>query len=736
MNSGITHSTSKRRLPVFALLLFFSCTFFGASFSFAQLAPDDKEIVKSSGESDEQEELDFYSLESMINAEIVSATKKKQKISEAPAIITVITAQQIKDRGYQTVGEALESVAGMDMLHDHVRFNAGIRGINGGMRGGSKIIKLMIDGQPVSFRSSSENWLGEELIPMNVVERIEIIRGPASALYGANAFLGVINVITKSGEKVQWGEASGKFAYGSKVLSYGGQVMVGGKFAGVDFIASGTINRADQSGNKLVNIPGSTHSSSDTRSEGEIAFPMSYFAKVGYSNDTLGTFGLDFNYQRLDSYGEFMDWAVVTHNNRIHLYNMYARAKYSRNLFKLFDVSASFAYSKGGPANSERFDIDDDDDSWITRDYGFDSIDVTAEARFNLDKWTNFSVGFDLTNDMETIQTFYTHDGSTNTVIQNSGGNAGGKKTFRNIGAYAQAMIYPFRMFKASFMESLGFIGGLRYDTHNIYENVWNWRIGAVYQVTDTIYTKALYGTSFKAPASAQLYTNPITNEGVLGNEDLKPEKAQTVELAAGAQFMKHFSMNLNIFYNNIKQKVELVLPTGTVSNVKAQNVAEINSIGGETDLIFTYKFLFTYVNYSFQKSIVKKQNLILGEVKINTDLFPSHMIKFGANYKIPWLFLNLNVEGKYLTSRLSSEQNAQVWDAVNYRTDRYNIDSYFLLDAMISTHGLSFIGDKETEIRLKVYNIFNTSYAYPGFQDFDIPGFERSFVVSLVQQF
>ena len=64
------------------------------------------------------------------------------------------------------------------------------RGVSGELRGGSRLIKVMVNGHPVSFRSETTNWLNGALVPMDVIDRIEVIRGPGSALYGANAFLG------------------------------------------------------------------------------------------------------------------------------------------------------------------------------------------------------------------------------------------------------------------------------------------------------------------------------------------------------------------------------------------------------------------------------------------------------------------------------------------------------------------------------------------------------------------
>ncbi|MCP4136227.1 MAG: TonB-dependent receptor, partial [bacterium] len=282
---------------------------------------------------------------------------------------------------------------------------------------------------------------------------------------------------------------------------------------------------------------------------------------------------------------------------------------------------------------------------------------------------------------------------------------------------------------------NMEFLAGIRYDIHNIYENVLNWRVAAVYPFTDKIYTKILYGTSFKAPSSTQLYTNYIRTEGVIGNPDLDPEKVRTLEWALGGQFIRNVSLNITAFYNNIK-KVELVLPKGTVLNVQAENISEINSIGGESELIFSYDMLMSYVNYSFQWSILTKEHPMRGDIKIETDLYPLHMAKFGINYKIPEIFINLNCEGRYIHSRVASEPNSQVYDPVNYLTDKYSLGAYFLLDVMISTYNLKLTGDKETEIRVKVYNVLGTEYVFPGFNGFDIPGFERTFVVSLIQKF
>ena len=75
--------------------------------------------------------------------------------------------------------------------------------MTGGLGAESGVIKVMIDGRSVAYRTTSGNWLGVELIPLESVAQIEIIRGPASALYGADAFLGVVNIITLKPDDVR-----------------------------------------------------------------------------------------------------------------------------------------------------------------------------------------------------------------------------------------------------------------------------------------------------------------------------------------------------------------------------------------------------------------------------------------------------------------------------------------------------------------------------------------------------
>jgi outer membrane receptor protein involved in Fe transport len=149
-----------------------------------------------------------FDLEALLGT-VVTATKQEQAPELAPAIVEVVTYEDIRRRGYRNVAEALADIPGVSVIDDHTHYRVGVRGIFGSTPETNDIIKVMINGQPVSFRPSSANFLGNELIPIEAIKQIEVVRGPGSALYGANAFLGVVNILTFEGSDFASGDAGG-----------------------------------------------------------------------------------------------------------------------------------------------------------------------------------------------------------------------------------------------------------------------------------------------------------------------------------------------------------------------------------------------------------------------------------------------------------------------------------------------------------------------------------------------
>src|SRR4051812_6240001 len=126
--------------------------------------------------------------------DVWTASRTHQKNYEAPAIVTTVTREQIEVWGYRSVAEVLDHLDGFYVVDDHSLPNLAVRGVSGGLYADSSIVKVLIDGHSLAFHSTGGNWLGPELVPLSAIERIEVVRGPASALFGADAFLGVINI--------------------------------------------------------------------------------------------------------------------------------------------------------------------------------------------------------------------------------------------------------------------------------------------------------------------------------------------------------------------------------------------------------------------------------------------------------------------------------------------------------------------------------------------------------------
>ena len=143
---------------------------------------------------------DAISVEDLLNAKVYSASNYEQKATEAPSYISVITAQDIRHWGYRTVEEALRSVTGF-YVKNHLTYSTlGVRGFAPTGDANGRIL-FMVNGHALNNNIDDSAPIGNDFpIDMDLIDRIEIVRGPSSSLYGADAFMGVVNVITRTGK--------------------------------------------------------------------------------------------------------------------------------------------------------------------------------------------------------------------------------------------------------------------------------------------------------------------------------------------------------------------------------------------------------------------------------------------------------------------------------------------------------------------------------------------------------
>ncbi len=679
---------------------------------------------------------------------VLSASKSAQSVEEAPAVISVITAEDIRRSGYRSVGEALRSVPGVYLLDDHFKGSLGVRGISGGARGWSSIVKVLINGQPVSFRPDTTNFLGPELISIEAVKQIEVIRGPLSALYGANAFLGVINILTKSGEDLGRGRdagalVSGGGAVGSAFNEVGASGAVGTRLGPIDIMVSGGYTKQGRSGLTLPfdcasdvtckTSPGGMlfQTRGNLESKNDDAVPYNIFGQVAYHASKAANITLDGSMQRFSSGAEFMDWGPLSHDSKVVENNGFLRLAFDGSAgkasYRLFG-----AYVAGSPGGGDRFTRDEGGSLFFKRRVDYKGVDAGGEFKLELAEKSSITVGVDTSIEDHQLQVFDIVDRMTGMVSETDDARVSsatvkkcigdGRCGFNNVAGYAQAIFYP--------VPKLGLTGGFRVDRHNIYGVQPNGRFGVVFLPSEKLAIKALYGGSFKAPSPVQLFTTPLGPRDILGNEDLKAQSANTFEGAFVISPIRQLRAELTGYVTFISDQVQFQSDGG---NQKAKNVADVRSIGGEADINYQpISMLRTFVQASFVKSEVTAKDaagMTLPTVDLE-EFYPALILRGGGMFVDDRHYFSIGLDGTYVSSRGASQANVLL-NAMK----PYSLDAYFSLGASAGTRNLRLFGQRETALRVRADNLLNQKYAEPGFAGIDIPAYGARVWMTLSQE-
>jgi iron complex outermembrane receptor protein len=183
------------------------------------------------------------SLDSLLNTHISAASKYAQTSAEAPASVTLVTSDEIKQFGYRNLQELLENVPGFYVSNDRNYAYLGARGFSRPTDYNDRIL-LLIDGHTMNDQTWGGANIGSELaLDLSIIERVEIVRGPGSALYGTNAMFAVINIVTKSGATLDGAHVSARLGTGGTRQA----AVAAGRPLGMRgaFTVSGFVSRSD-----------------------------------------------------------------------------------------------------------------------------------------------------------------------------------------------------------------------------------------------------------------------------------------------------------------------------------------------------------------------------------------------------------------------------------------------------------------------------------------------------------
>ncbi|HEX2875126.1 MAG TPA: TonB-dependent receptor, partial [Polyangiaceae bacterium] len=476
------------------------------------LAADDGPAEAAEGEA--ASDLDLVKL---LNVEVSTASKTAESVEDAPAVITVVTREEIRRWGYQSVAEVLSHTVGFYLIDDHILPNASVRGVSGGLGAESGGIKVMIDGRSVAYRSTSGNWLGVELVPLESVEQIEIIRGPASALYGADAFLGVVNVITTAPDAAR--PVRARVAVGLTETNPAGRFDVAGgtQFGNFDFSLGAAGEYDDRTGLSLpAESPAPTLPVSVGRRRTTLDLQrrsLVLTSKLGYATDR-GHVRLSAFASGLTRGGDLAHWAQLTSDGSSSRGTRVALGQLRLNVDSLLKASRTFelalqgTYFQGGILPQDRVEIGSDL-FYVERHQAYRGVDTTLEARFTPSSRLSLITGAEVLYDHETLGAPERIDRATGRAVLSSGSDR--TVDLRNLGAYASV---NYKLFDPG----LKLTGGLRYDQHSAYGSQITGRIGATSRLSSSVVAKLLYGSAFKAPSPYLLYATPLRPGDVVGN--------------------------------------------------------------------------------------------------------------------------------------------------------------------------------------------------------------------------
>lgn len=524
------NSAWHKRQPVVVLHVVCLMLFSGLAFGYE---PANEELAYLYGDDD------FVSI----------ATGHKQLIAKAPAVASVITAQDIKAMGATDLDQVLETVPGLHVSVAASAYNPiyTIRGIHSGRNPETLVL---INGFPITNTftgNRNESWGG---MPVEMIARIEIIRGPGSALYGADALAGVINIITKDGDDIdgiEAGAGGGSFDTQRGWLLYGGQVNDWSVGFGLELIdTDGQRRSINADAQSLLDpsvslAPGSVNTGRQLIETRLDLKKDEWHIRLGYqgrnnvdtgagANETLDPDGrassdrinLDVTHQT-DQW--FKDWDI---SNSISYFDT---ALETRDLH-LFPAGAFGGFPDGVIGNPQaferhyRYDLSafshSVDDHTIRVGAGYHYLDLyRVEESKNFD----FSMGFppaDL--------------GSVRPVT-------GGE---RFNGEHERELSYVVVQDEWQLAQNWSLVAGMRYDHYSDFGGTTNPRLALVWDVNQ-LTTKFLYGSAFRAPSFAEQFNanNPVA----VGNSDLDPEVIDSYEVAFDYAFSPDLRGGLNVFY-------------------------------------------------------------------------------------------------------------------------------------------------------------------------------------------
>ncbi len=614
----------------------------------AQQTPDDSEIL---GEAALFQEV----------PSVTAASKYEQDPREAPASITVITRDDIDRYGYRTLAEALNSVRGFFTSYDRNYTYVAVRGFTLPGDYNTRIL-LLVDGHRLNDNVADAAYVGtESALDMSTVDRVEIIRGAASSLYGTNAFYAVVNVITLSGRALQGGQVqadAGTFgAYRARGV-YGRKAR-----SGIEWLVAGGYYRT--SGPDLYfpefDAP-ETNNGIASGLDGDRT--ADGFAKIAYQDWSLEA-GVQGRRKEVPtaSFGTtFDDPRLMTRDG-----HGFAVARYDHPFADLSRINVTVAYDRHRYRGTYPYD------GVLQRD--FQSGDwTTVEAQYvrPIGQRHKVVVGAEYRYNIRQDQALYDEDPFQSYLDDQ-----------RSSHVWAAFIQDEFRITRTLLLNA-----GLRHDDYETFGGTTNPRAALIYSLDDATTLKGLYGRAFRAPNLYELYAQ----DGGISqkpSERLRPETIESYEFVAERVLTRGLRSTVSLYHFTAARLISIYADS-TDGLLVFGNLGRVRSTGVEVETEASVGTVSARASYAFQRV----RDADADEAPVNS---PVHVGRLGVSVGLLRERARVSTEFRFLGERRT---------VTGGEVPAYGLVNLTLLARPIPSG---------PDVSASVYNLFDHRYGDPG---------------------
>ncbi len=572
---------------------------------------------------------DFYNLplSQLSKVEITTATGNSTPLDRAPATATVITSEDIQEMGAQSLDDVLETVPGLHVSLSSLSRLDSIYSIRGIHTGFNPHVLLLMNGTPVQYSVQG----GRPILfryPVNNIARIEVIRGPGSAIYGADAYSGVINVITRDADQIKQESVSiRKGSFGEIGLWTEGGVS----FRDWSFSYDLSYERADGDPGREVEVDLQTLFDNGFETDASLA-PGPLSTRYESTNTRISARSKHWSVnawlwdskdsglgagaaQALDKKGGD-DNRLILIDSTFKTGDMFEAWDHGlRMAYQYYDTQAQLNLLPEGSVVFVGADGNVDFDapaglvqfpdglignpSATTRDSQIDLIS-------NYTGWENHRWRFAVGAKHQGLETSESKnfgpgviDGSQEVVDGTLTDVSGTPFVF--IEDTSRTVKYVSVQDEWRFASDWEATVGVRFDDYSDFGSTTNPRVALVWAAHKNVTSKFLYGKSFRAPSFSEQFNenNPVS----LGNSNLDAEKIDTYEMSVSVDVGSHMRSTINVYHYSARDMIEFVADEGETTST-AQNARDQEGQGAEWELVWTATSnLRVKANYSLSQS-------------------------------------------------------------------------------------------------------------------------------------